>query len=342
VINASQAFLIRAIRRYFQTEALQSGISILNRDFREDLRVYIDMSILNLGRPSGRRILPARSRPVLIQLLSFAAACSLFILPAQAQRGEGPLVKAQPNGISVQDIINRFAEKEKQFQIARERYTYKQSNIIQTLDGDTVDGEYRQDWSINFDNQGKRTITVDYAPTDTLTRISMTSEDLNDMQNVMPFVLTTEEIPDYNILYLGQQKEDELNTYVFDISPKQIDKKHRRFEGRIWVDNQDFQIVKTYGKSVPDIHSGSQENLFPRFTTYREQIDNVYWFPTYTSADDTLHFKSGDVRIRVIIKYTDYKRFVSESTIIFDGQKLPNATDQQQPPQQQPHQQPPK
>lgn len=228
----------------------------------------------------------------------------------------------------MQDIINRFAEKEKQFQIARERYTYKQSNIIQTLDGDTVDGEYRQDWSINFDNQGKRTITVDYAPADTLTRISMTSEDLNDMQNVMPFVLTTEEIPDYNILYLGQQKEDELNTYVFDISPKKIDKNHRRFEGRIWVDNQDFQIVKTYGKSVPDIHSGSQENLFPRFTTYREQIDNVYWFPTYTSADDTLHFKGGDVRIRVIIKYTDYKRFGSETKIIFDGKQLPNTTEQ--------------
>ena len=286
------------------------------------------MLIRNPGLTTRGRGLSQHVRPSLFQLLCLITISSLGILPAQAQRGEGALVKAQPNGISVQDIINRFAEKEKQFQIARERYTYKQSNIIQTLDGDTVDGEYRQDWSINFDNQGKRTITVDYAPADTLTRISMTSEDLNDMQNVMPFVLTTEEIPDYNILYLGQQKEDELNTYVFDISPKKIDKNHRRFEGRIWVDNQDFQIVKTYGKSVPDIHSGSQENLFPRFTTYREQIDNVYWFPTYTSADDTLHFKSGDVRIRVIIKYTDYKRFGAETKIIFDGKQLPNTTEQ--------------
>lgn len=286
------------------------------------------MLIRNPGLTTRGRGLSQVVRLSLFQLLCLIAISSLGILPAHAQRGEGALVKTQPNGISVQDIISRFAEKEKQFQIARERYTYKQSNIIQTLDGDTVDGEYRQDWSINFDSQGKRTITVDYAPADTLTRISMTSEDLNDMQNVMPFVLTTEEIPDYNILYLGQQKEDELNTYVFDISPKQIDKKHRRFEGRIWVDNQDFQIVKTYGKSVPDIHSGSQENLFPRFTTYRQQIDNVYWFPTYTSADDNLHFKSGDVRIRVIIKYTDYKRFGSETKIIFDGKQLPNSTEQ--------------
>lgn len=250
----------------------------------------------------------------------------LNVVPALAQRGEGKLVQQAPSGISVDEIISRFAAKEKDFQAARAHYTYHQSNIIQTLDGDTVDGEYRQDWDVNFDNRGKRSIAVTYAPAPTLTRISMTSEDTNDLQNVMPFVLTTDEIPDYNILYVGQQHEDELQTYVFDISPKQIDKHHRRFEGRIWVDNRDFQIVKTYGKSVPDLHSGGDENLFPRFTTYREQIDNVYWFPTYTTANDALHFKAGDVQIRVIIKYTDYKRFGSETKILYNGQQLPTDT----------------
>jgi len=258
--------------------------------------------------------------------LVLTMALLLLVAPAQAQRGEGRLVQTQPTGITVDEIIRKFAEKEKQFQAARERYTYHQSNIIQTLEGASVDGEYRQDWDVNFDAHGKRTITVTYAPANTLTRISMTSEDTNDLQNVMPFVLTTDEIPDYNILYVGQQREDELDTYVFDISPKQIDKHHRRFQGRIWVDNRDFQIVKTYGKSVPDLHSGSEENLFPRFTTYREQIDNVYWFPTYTTADDALHFKSGDVQIRVIIKYTDYKRFGSETRILYDGKELPDSS----------------
>lgn len=230
-----------------------------------------------------------------------------------------------PVGTSVDGIISKFAAKEKEFQAARARYTYHQSNVVQTLEGDSVDGEYRQEWDINFDNRAKRTITVTYAPAPTLTRVSMTSEDTNDLQNVMPFVLTTDEIPDYNIHYLGQQHEDELQTYVFDISPKQIDKHHRRFEGRIWVDAQDFQIVKTYGKSVPDLRSGSDENLFPRFTTYREQVDNVYWFPTYTTADDVLHFKGGDVQMRVIIKYTDYKRFGSETKILYDGKELPDS-----------------
>jgi len=268
---------------------------------------------------------PAHVRRLASLIFALLVIPSFFLTSANAQRGEGPLLDRAPVGTSVDGIISKFAAKEKEFQAARARYTYHQSNVVQTLEGDSVDGEYRQEWDINFDSRAKRTITVTYAPAPTLTRVSMTSEDTNDLQNVMPFVLTTDEIPDYNIRYLGQQHEDELQTYVFDISPKQIDKHHRRFDGRIWVDAEDFQIVKTYGKSVPDLRSGSDENLFPRFTTYREQVDNVYWFPTYTTADDVLHFKGGDVQMRVIIKYTDYKRFGAETKILFDGKELPDS-----------------
>ncbi|MGH9555561.1 MAG: hypothetical protein ACRD2Y_07030, partial [Terriglobales bacterium] len=136
------------------------------------------------------------------------------------------------------------------------------------------------------------------------------------------------EIQDYAIDYAGQQRVDELTTYVFDIRPRRIEKGRRYFEGRIWVDDLDFQIVKTYGKSVPDIRRGrGNENLFPRFTTWREQIDGKYWFPAYTRADDTLHFSDNDVRIRMIVKYTDYKRFGSKVRITYEGQQLPKAND---------------
>jgi hypothetical protein len=242
-----------------------------------------------------------------------------------ADQGEGPLVKSTPSGITPQEIITRFAAKEKQFAQARERYTYRESVKIQTLDGDTVDGEYQQTWDINFDNQGRRFMSVTYAPQPTLIRVGMTKEDLNDIQNLMPFVLTTDEIPDYEIDYVGRQRQDQLDTYVFDIAPKHIDRNRRYFEGRIWVDDRDFQIVKTYGKSVPDIRKSNEENLFPRFTTYRQQVDNVYWFPTYTRADDDLHFSSGDVHIRIVIQYSDYKRFGSEAKIIYDGKTIPTA-----------------
>jgi len=243
-----------------------------------------------------------------------------FSLAAWAQRGEGPLRETPPANVSPQEIINRFAAKEKEFAEAREKhYTYRETAKIMTVDGDTVDGEYQQTWDITFDNTGRRYTNVVYAPASTLTRVSMTKEDLDDVQNVMPFVLTTDEIPDYNIQYVGQQHVDELDTYVFDVSPRHIDKRRRYFDGRIWVDSQDLQIVKTDGKSVPDLRSGSGENLFPRFTTYRQQIDGQYWFPTYTYADDNLHFRSGDVHIRIILRYTNYKRFGSDVKITYDG-----------------------
>ncbi|HZR29895.1 MAG TPA: hypothetical protein VFA71_14045 [Terriglobales bacterium] len=268
-------------------------------------------------------------------LLTFAALF-LFGATAFAEEGEGPLKEAPPTGITPEQIIQKFAAKEKVFKQARDNYTYRQSVKVQTLDGDTVDGEYQLVTDILFDDKGRRIENVVFAPQPTLTRIGMTREDTDDIQNRLPFVLTSDELPEYNILYVGQQREDELDTYVFDIAPKQIEKNKRYFQGRIWVDNHDFQIVKTYGKNVPDIRKGSGENLFPKFTTYREQIDGEYWFPTYTYTDDTLHFKNQDVHIRQIVKYTNYKRFGSKSKIIYEGQELPpgqkQPTDQPAPP----------
>lgn len=260
----------------------------------------------------------------------------IFAFPAIAQssdRGEGELIDKQPQGITIDEIINKFATKERQFKEAREQYTYRQEVKVQTLDGNTVDGEYHSVIDILFDNKGRRQEQVVFAPQSTLERISMSPEDFSDLEKRLPFVLTIDDVPQYNIKYVGQQKQDELNTYVFDIGPKVIEKNQRYFEGRIWVDDHDFQIVKTYGKSVPDLINGKpvdpkkkpksgNENFFPRFTTWREQVDGQYWFPTYTKVDDTLHFDSGDVRLREVVKYTNYKRFGSNVRITYEGQEL--------------------
>jgi hypothetical protein len=262
----------------------------------------------------------------LSQLASAVVVCILFAGVAMAE--EGALDPAPPKGISADDIIKRFAAKEKEFLLAREQYTYRQSVKVQTLDGNTVDGEYQEVFDVVFDDQGKRLENVVFAPQTSLQRISMTPEDIDDIRHRLPFVLTADEIPEYNILYVGQQQEDELHCYVFDIAPKEIVGKKRYFQGRIWVDNRDFQIVKTYGKTVPDIRKKkNSENLFPKFTTWREQVDNTYWFPTYTKADDTLHFSAGDVRIREIVKYSDYQRFGSKVKITYEGKEVPNSDD---------------
>ena len=283
--------------------------------------------------------LPSRPRFSKSSFLSFLnGACAVILLLAQsmpAKAQEGPLEKTQPQGITVDEIIKRFATKEKDFKLARDQYTFRQDVKVMTLDGDKPDGQYQQVFDVTFDDKGKKVKNVVFAPQPTLQRIQMTEEDFDDIENRLPFVLTSDEVGEYDILYVGQQKQDELSTYVFDIAPKQIVGKKRYFQGRIWVDDKDFQIVETFGKTVPDItKKKGQENLFPKFTTWREQIDGQYWFPTYTRAEDTLHFSNEDVRIREIIKYTNYQRFGSKSKIIFDGQEVQKADPNQKPPDQ--------
>ncbi len=265
-------------------------------------------------------------RLLLIRLLSALVLCLLSV-PTFAQEGEGALNGVPPKGITTDELIQRFAAKEKEFKIAREQYTWTQSVKIQTLEGSTVDGEYLQVFDVVFDDRGKRVQLIKFAPQNTLSRISMTQEDLDDIEKRMPFTMTIDDLPSYNVKYLGQQQEDELNCYVFDLSPKKIDKGQRYFEGRIWVDDHDFQIVKTYGKNVPDLvkPKKGEENLFPRFTTWREQIDGKFWFPTYTKVDDNLHFTMGDVHIRQVVKYENYRRFGSKTKIIFEGQEIKGA-----------------
>jgi hypothetical protein len=255
----------------------------------------------------------------------------VVLLPEVARAQEGTLDKSEPTGITVEAIIKRFAAKEKEFKEARDQYTFRQDVKVMTLDGDTPDGNYQQVFDVTFDDKGRKVKNVVFAPQPTLQRIQMTEEDIDDIENRLPFVLTADEIGEYDILYVGQQKQDELNTYVFDVAPKQIVGKKRYFQGRIWVDNKDFQIVKTYGKTVPDIRKKKgNENLFPKFTTWREQIDGQFWFPTYTRAEDTLKFSMGDIKIREIIKYTNYKRFGSKSKIIFEGKEVEKAPPKQE------------
>jgi len=260
----------------------------------------------------------------LVAIATLALALPVLNSAAHAQRGEGELDSSAPKGITEQEIIQRFAAKEKEFKIARENYAYRQSLTVQTLDGDTVNGEFKEIEDVLFDDKGRREEHVVFAPQSTLVGISMTKEDYDDIRNRMPFVLTTDEIPEYQILYVGKQRIDEIGTYVFDIAPKQIEKNKRYFQGRIWVDDQDFQIVKTYGKNVPDlgVKKRGQENLFPNFTTWRDRVDGKYWFPVYTKVDDTLHFSTGDIHIRQVVKYTDYKRFGSNVKITYEGQDI--------------------
>jgi hypothetical protein len=282
----------------------------------------------------------------LAKLLILLALAPFLALSLRAQstdrpdQGFGPLDTSAP-ATPPDQIVKQFSAKESEFRHALDNYTYQRDVRIQTINDDgKVDGEYRQVVQITFDPSGRKSERVTFAPQNTLERITMSPSDVSDIEQRLPFVLTTEDVGQYNLNYVGRQKVDEVDCYVFDVAPKVMEKGKRYLKGRIWVDQKDMQIVITSGKNVPDDLRKGHEDLSPPFTTYREQVDGKYWFPVYTKADAELHFAGGsgymsqDVRIRQIVRYTDYKQFRSTVKLIFEGQDVTNNT--QQPPNGQP------
>jgi hypothetical protein len=211
----------------------------------------------------------------------------------------------------IDKIIHAFTAKETEFRHALAEYAFQRDARIETIGiGGEVTGEYHRSSRFVFDDHDERFEKITFFPPPTLTEVTFTQEDLEDLGGVQPFALETSKIGQYNFKYLGKEHIDELDTYVFDVEPKIVPRKEseRFFQGRVWVDQADLQIVKVRGKGVPE---GKQR--FPVFETWRQQIDGRYWFPTYTSADDELNFPNGQsVHIRMVVRYDDYKKFRSK------------------------------
>ena len=242
--------------------------------------------------------------------LTLALALIAVALPAAETGANAP-------DIPVDQIIDNFVAKETEFARAREAYTYRQTvKIIEYNEANRPGGRWELVQDIIFGPNKERTERVGYAPVSTLRRITLTPQDMQDLRDVQPFVMTQANRHEYNVASLGPQRVDEIDTYLFSVKPIKMEKGNRYFEGQVWVDQLDLQIVKTFGKGVGIVKKHSA-NQFPAFETYRDQIDGEYWFPIYTAADDVLHFRNGDIRIKMVIKYEDYKRFGTETGISF-------------------------
>jgi hypothetical protein len=153
-----------------------------------------------------------------------------------------------------------------------------------------------------------------------LRSVRFTEEDQEVLDNINPFALTTKELPLYNLKYQGKEKVDELECYVFSVKPKSTKGGRLYFEGKIWVDDQDLQVVRTIGKAVPQ----SRDNQFPEFETIRQIIDDKYWFPVWTHADSRLQFPGQTVRVEETVTYDDYKKFASKATIRYESPNPPD------------------
>src|SRR5215470_18151332 len=255
---------------------------------------------------------------------------SAKIRPANSNDSAGPneasAQKAGPQ-LPPEEIISRFTKKESELREVWKEYAYTQESKLQVVGpANTISGEYYQVSEFVFNDAGARIERILKAPPSTLDQagLTMTAEDKNAFINLQPFALTSEDMPNYFVSYVGKEKVDELNTLVFDVIPKvmsnkkELDRMRKQkiegkfFQGKIWVDDQDLQIVKTAGKIAPEF-----EQRFVKFETYRENIDVRFWFPTYTYGDERVFFpKGGSARIRMNIKYKNYRRFTSDVKIL--------------------------
>jgi hypothetical protein len=213
-----------------------------------------------------------------------------------------------------EEIIRRFAAKETEFYEAWMQYAYHQIAEVRVL---SVNGLPKHETmttisDVVFNDDGSRDILI-RRRAGGLQSVVYTMEDEEVINNLQPFALTEKELPEYDLSYLGKEKVDELECYVFSVTPKSLKGKKLLFQGKIWVDDRDLQIVRTIGKPVPQ----KKNNRFPEFETIRQMIDNKYWFPVWTHADSNLEFESDEVHFEETVTYSDYKRFGSKAKIIF-------------------------
>ncbi len=207
----------------------------------------------------------------------------------------------------------------------RDHYTYRQSVTVEELsDRGTMAGQYREIRDVIFSPTAERTERMIGQPLSTLKNLKLTDEDFADIRNIQPFVLVEELLPIYETKYRGDETIDNLDCYVLQVRPRQILSGQRLFDGMLWIKKDDLAIVRSEGQAVPQVLTTKQENLFPRFTTIRQNVDGKHWFPVFTYADDTLPFRTGPQRIRLRIRYSEYKKFGADSSITFENEKPSN------------------
>ncbi len=215
------------------------------------------------------------------------------------------------------NLAKLAAQRETETEAERNQYTYRQTVTLNELDSNGgVRGEYHEVRDIIFSPQHERTEQFIGKPRNALKNLILTDEDFADIREIQPMVLTDDRLWNYQTEFKGEEAMDGVDCWVLQVKPRQILTGQRLFDGMIWLDKKEYNVVRMEGQAVPQIRTMKSENLFPRFTTIRKPVDGKHWFPVYTYADDTLQFRSGPLRERLRIEYSAYKRFAAESTLI--------------------------
>jgi hypothetical protein len=228
-----------------------------------------------------------------------------FTAPALAQvncnEGLQPIDNDASSVMSAPQFIHSVAAKEAAFAKAFSGFTYKADVTVQTLEGDTVDGELHQVSAVTFDPAGVRVSHTLQPPTNTLKRVTLSPKDLDTFVMSPPFALTGDTLAERDAVYSGRQQIGDHNASVFDLLPRNDRAPLHGFAGRTWVWAGQSAILKTCGRN-------SSLPIGPmRWEVQRSQVAGENWFPVLIRADEPTRIGDKDVHVRVLVKYADYK-----------------------------------
>lgn len=254
---------------------------------------------------------------------SLAGGCVLlacFVLPSHGQ-SQGPITPPpkyevkkirpepapEPPPMAPQQIIQQFVQHEDVYKKAYSTYSFQQSIRIVEEPGQATGGEFTVTGVMYTKQDGQRYNRVIKPPISTLKITAFSLDDVRTFDGLPLFVLTSDFLPNYDVTYQGKEKLDELNTYIFRVKPKQVDRIHIQFDGAVWVDDHDFAIVKSYGQFVTDLAGEGTKLPFKFFEIYRENIGK-FWFPTYVRSDEMIATKNGDLHLQLVARSSDFKQ----------------------------------
>jgi hypothetical protein len=214
-----------------------------------------------------------------------------------------------PPSLPPAEIIRRFSEKEDQYLALRPTYGYRKTIRIDEFDRDGKQtGQYLLVSEVTRAANGQVINKTVQKPQSTLHALNLEAEDVKELDRIPAFPLTTSQLAKYDLKYLGTEQVDEIDTYIFQVKPKSLERTRAYFEGIVWVDSKYLEVVKTYGKWVNELGDVHISMLpFSTFETYRENVDGKFWFPNYMRSEDTLHLKDMDVPMRLVIKWSEFK-----------------------------------
>jgi hypothetical protein len=294
------------------------------RTVARNWRVAKKFTLRSFGPAEKRRGLRMTRALALFVLAIFAGAAAAS--RAYAQDSQGPLTPAPseehnvrrlgtepeppaPPSLPPDEIIRRFSAKEDQFIAARSNYGYRKTIRIDEFgeDGKPA-GQFLLVTETTRAASGQVISKVVQKPQSTLHYFNLETEDVKELDRIPAFPLTSSQLAKYDLKYIGEERVDEIDCYIFKVKPKVLDRTHAYLDGLVWVDTKYVEVVKTYGRWVNELGEVRSATLpFTLFETYRENVDGKYWFPNYERSDDTLHLKDLSVPVRLVIKWTDFK-----------------------------------